>query len=110
MRDRRRRVVFGAARDLLPVQARNHFRLIPTDLFDPLRRNENLSARQPSVDIECDEMDGPVSVINDEIVHAAYLVAAGLEVITDHFVGAAQMLIESLLGFALPGGSRRGHL
>src|SRR5262245_33884480 len=85
--------VFGAARDLIPGQAHEHFRLGPTDPFYRLRRKESLPARKPAAGLYYNEADGPVSVVDDEIVHVADFAIGGPDVISPHFVGAAQMLV-----------------
>src|SRR5262249_2466447 len=82
--------VFRAARDLIPGKIHEHFRLGPTDPFDRLRRNERLSSRKPAAGLDYDGADGPVSVVDDEIVHVADFAVGGLDVIPPHIVNAAQ--------------------
>src|SRR5262249_1596265 len=85
--------VFTAASDLIPGKIHEHFRLGPTDPFDRLRRNKGLSSRKPAAGLDYDGADGPVSVVDDEIVHVADFAVGGLDVIPPHLVDAAQMLV-----------------
>src|SRR5690349_21391537 len=85
--------VFWPASYLFPGKIHEHFRLGPTDPFDRLRRNEGLSSRKPAAGLDYDRADGPVSVVDDEIVHVADFAVGGPDVIPPHFVNAAQMLV-----------------
>src|SRR5262245_54523593 len=85
--------VFWPAGDLIPVKIHVHFRLGPTDPFDGLRRNEGLSSRKPAAGLDYDGADGPVFVVDDEIVHVTDFAVGGLDVIPPHLVDAAQMLV-----------------
>src|SRR5215468_1108034 len=86
-------VVFWAARDLIPGQAHKHYRFVPTDPFDPSRRHKSLLAGEPTAGLDNDVANSPILVVDNEIVHVTDLAVGGPDVITVHFIAAAQMLV-----------------
>src|SRR5215475_3314361 len=86
-------MIFGAARDLITGQAHKHYRLVPTDPFDPSRGHKSLSAGEPTAGLDDDEANGPVRGVDNEIVHVTDLAVGGPDVITVHIIDAAKPLV-----------------